>query len=98
MSVSKGNLMVGKTFLAIFIEGNNASFNSFFSQVQRLAELRTILWNLVNYFVMKEGIDENRDRYQTILNFHNRFLETLSTVVYKAGSAIECDGEGSEQE
>jgi hypothetical protein len=47
---------------------------------------------------MKEGIDENRDRYQTILNFHDRFLETLSTIMYKAGARMEYDGEGNQQE
>jgi hypothetical protein len=46
---------------------------------------------------MKEGIDQNCDRYQTILNFHDRFLETLSTIIYKAGAAIECD-DRNEQE
>jgi hypothetical protein len=47
---------------------------------------------------MKEGIDENCDRYQTMLNFHDGFLETLSTVIYKAGAAIKCDGDRNEQE
>jgi hypothetical protein len=47
---------------------------------------------------MKEGIDDNCDRYQTMLNFHDRFLETLSTIMYKAGAEIECDGERVEEE
>jgi hypothetical protein len=47
---------------------------------------------------MKEGIDENCDRYQTVLNFHDRFLEILSTIMYKADAAIECDGDQNEQE
>jgi hypothetical protein len=47
---------------------------------------------------MKEGIDEDCDRYQTILNFHDRFLQILCKILYKAGAAIENDREGTQPE
>jgi hypothetical protein len=72
-------------------------FYSSFSQVQRLAELRAILWNLITYFVMKEGMNEDHNRYETICSFHERFLEVLCTVMHHAGAKIECDIEDSQQ-
>jgi hypothetical protein len=47
---------------------------------------------------MKEGIDEDHDRYQTILNFHIRFLQILCKIMHKAGASVEYDSEGSQQE
>jgi hypothetical protein len=42
---------------------------------------------------MKEGTDEDHERYQTILNFHDRFLQILCRILHKAGATIEHDSE-----
>jgi hypothetical protein len=68
-----------------------------FSQVQRLAELRAILWNLINYFVLKEGMNEDCDRYETIRSFHERFLEILCPVMHNVGAKTDCDSAGNQQ-
>lgn len=72
-------------------------FYSSFSQVQRLAELRAILWNLITYFVLKEGMNENHDRYETVRSFHERLLEILCTVMHNGGAKMDCDSEGNQQ-
>jgi hypothetical protein len=78
-------------------QGNDVVFYYFFSQVQRLAELRAILWNLINYFVSKEGMNEGRDRYETVRDFHERFLEILCPVMHNVGAKIDSDSEGNKQ-
>ncbi|XP_069687119.1 ATP-dependent RNA helicase DHX30-like isoform X2 [Periplaneta americana] len=65
------------------------------SQAQHLADLRIILWNLINYFIMKEGVDEDNERYQNILGFHERLLQVLCSLMYKAGATVECEEEKS---
>ena len=42
-------------------------------------------------------MNEDRDRYETIHSFHERFLEVLCTVMHSAGAKIECDSQGSQQ-
>ena len=78
-------------------QGNGMIFYSSFSQVERLAELRAILWNLITYYVLKEGMNEDHDRYETVHSFHERFLEILCTVMHNVGAKIDCDSEGNQQ-
>jgi hypothetical protein len=78
-------------------QGNDVILYYSFSQVQRLAELRAILWNLINYFVSKEGMNEDLNRYETVRNFHERFLEILCPIMHIVGAKIDGDSEGNQQ-
>lgn len=78
-------------------QGNSVIFYSSFSQVERLAELRAILWNLITYFVLKEGMNEDHGRYKTLRSFHERFLEILCTVMHNVGAKIDCNIEDNQQ-
>ncbi|PSN50954.1 hypothetical protein C0J52_07630 [Blattella germanica] len=64
----------------------------------KIRRRKLVLWNMVNYFVLKSGIEDDDERYNTINSFHNRLLKTMGSVLFHSGSLIEYDKDGKKIE
>ncbi|KAJ9582631.1 hypothetical protein L9F63_023009, partial [Diploptera punctata] len=59
------------------------------SVVYKLLDFREIMWNMINYFIEKNGIETDDEKYKQILSYHNELLRTLSSILYESRVSIE---------
>ncbi|KAJ9582630.1 hypothetical protein L9F63_023008, partial [Diploptera punctata] len=64
------------------------------SVVYKLLDFREIIWNMINYFIKKNGKETDDVTYKTISSYHNDLLRTLSCILYDSGATIEYNKDG----